>query len=191
MALQLLLLLYLLEAVVSQPYNCPEIATSELGDTSTHSTDGIVPPSFLPPAETSSPPALLIYEHQVTCSVAGTTPDTFQYLSVVVFFNCADQPSGALDCEDTFLGGVGNFTMQIELRCSPTGPNVEWIRGDFILADTPSTITAPADGSLATERDSQCGLCLKNSRSGTLLPGSVYDTESHCVGEFITSTVYI
>ena len=188
MALQiLLLLLYLPTAAASQPYNCPEITTNDLGYTTTHSTGSFAAMSLQPPGEGAALPAVLTYDHRVTCSVAGTVPDTFQYLSVVVFFNCADQPpqSGALDCADSVLGGEGNFTMQIELRCSPA---LKWIRGDDAVTGIPDTVTIPADGDLTTDWDTQCGLCYSNTRRNTAIIATAgYNTASHCVGEFITS----
>ena len=181
MVLAILLLLCISRAVVSQPFNCREVTVNELGNTTAHSTDGIVANSVRAAGDSGAAPAVLIYDHRVTCSVAGTVPGTFHYLSAVVTLNCADQPgSSALPCANSLsLGGEGDFTLQIELACS-AGP--QWVRGDDVGNLVGSTTTVPADGSLTTERDFQCGLCFSHVRRDARLNSSaVYDTESHCV----------
>ena len=101
------------------PHNCPLVTANELGSSDAHTDRGIIANALRALGDASDrQPSLQIYDHQVTCTVAGTATNTFQFLSVVVFFSCADQ-SGFGRCENfPMLSGPANYTMQFELHCA-------------------------------------------------------------------------
>ena len=168
-------------------HNCPLVTASELGSSDTHSDTGIISDALRGPGDASASPALRIFDHQVTCTVAGTAANTFHFLSVVVFFSCVYQ-AGSLDCADSpTLSGPGNFTAQFELHCiNINASTLEWTLGDDVGSLVDDTVTNPADGSLTTERDDQCKLCYsRRSRASRLTPTVQYDPDSHCVGKFL------
>ena len=195
MVLVLLLLLCVSMAIVSegsaQTENCPIITESELGNTTAHSNVGVVPTALTNSDGNPRRPALLIYDYQITCSVAGTAPETYQRLSIVVALNCLSRTSisGTLACDaaDSALGGEGNFTVQIDMRCTSTG----WKRGTGTIisleGDTPkNSLAIPANGTLDTALDSQCKLCVNNRlRESSLKLADVYNDESHCVCKLV------
>ena len=185
------LLLCVSAAVVSQgsaqTTNCPLITVSDLGSTTNHSNVGVVSNALRASGDgrDSPQPSLLIHDHEITCSVAGSAPDTYQHLSVVVLVNCADTGvQGTLPCTSSrLLGGEGNFTVQIELTCGVAG----WQRGASPSLGIGSnseenSLTVPANGTLDTALDSQCGLCASNTlRESAITAAVVYNNESHCV----------
>ena len=137
---------------------------------------------------------MLIYDYQITCSVAGTAPETYQRLSIVVALNCLSRTSisGTLACDAVVsaLGGEGNFTVQIDMRCTSTG----WKRGTGMIISLEGNIpinslAIPANGILDTALDSQCKLCVNNRlRESALTPEAVYNDESHCVCKLVVQT---
>ena len=186
----LILLLCVTAAVVSQgsAQNCPLITASELGSTTVASSDGIVPDSLRENTDgDAARPVLLIHDFQVTCSVAGNAPETYQRLSIVVALFCDGTASGAgiLACDDTSnpLGGAGNFTVQIDMICAGT----TWARGTgvAIVGNTvENTLAIPANGALSTDLDNQCRSCLNNRLRDISLGSVTYDVENHCVCKF-------
>ena len=179
----LLLVATLTSQSLAQLHNCELITESELGSTTTHSQDGIIPTALATGGGTNPDrPFILIRGYRVTCSVAGIAPDTYQYLSVVVSFSCADR--GGLPCISSIfplIDGEGDFTMQFELRCTSSK---EWTRGNDFTTTESSTISNPANGNLMTPHNRRCGLCLNNDERVLRLPTSVlYNTESHCACE--------
>ena len=188
---KLILLLCVSAAVVSQgsAQNCPIITASELGSTTVASSDGIVPDSLRENTDgDAARPVLLIYDFQVTCSVAGNAPETYQRLSIVVALFCdGTAPSGAgiLACDATSspLGGAGNFTVQIDMICEGT----TWARGtgvDIVGNTVENTLAIPANGALSTDRDFQCRSCINNRLRNETLGSVTYDVENHCVCKF-------
>ena len=176
----------------AQTENCPLITESELGNTTAHSNVGVVPTALTISDVNTVRPALLIYDYQITCSVAGTAPETYQRLSIVVALNCLGRISisGTLACDavDSALGGEGNFTVQIDMRCTSTG----WKRGTdtIIEGNTPkNSLEIPANGTLDTALDSQCKLCVNNRlRESALTSTAVYNDESHCVCKLVVQS---
>ena len=163
----LILLLCVSTAIFSQgsaqTENCPLITESELGSTTAHSNVGVVPTALTNSDGNADRPALLIYDYQITCSVAGTAPETYQRLSIVVALNCLTL---ACDAVDSALGEEGNFTVQIDMRCTSTG----WKRGTgttiSLEGDAPkNSLAIPANGTLDTALDSQCRHCVNNRLS--------------------------
>ena len=189
---KLILLLCVSAAVVSQgsAQNCPIITASELGSTTVASSDGIVPDSLRVNTDgDAARPVLLIYDFQVTCSVAGNAPETYQRLSIVVALFCDGGASGAgiLACDATSspLGGAGNFTVQIDMICDREGTT--WARGTGVAIignSVETTLAIPANGTLSTDRDFQCRSCLNNRIRGISLGTVTYDVENHCVCKF-------
>ena len=187
----LVLLLCVSTAIVSQgsaqTENCPLITESELGSTTAHSTVGVVPTALTSSHGNTDTPALLIYDYQITCSVAGTAPETYQRLSIVVALNCL-----TLACEaaDSALDGEGNFTVQIDMRCTSTG----WKRGTGTIitfeGNAPkNSLEIPANGTLDTALDSQCKRCVNNRlRESALTSKAVYNDESHCVCKLVVQS---
>ena len=166
--MMLIFLLCVSAAVVSQgsAQNCPLITASELGSTTVPSNVGVVPNSLRESTDgAAAKPVLLIYDYQITCSVAGNAPETYQRLSIVVALFCDGTASGAgiLACDATSnpLGGAGNFTVQIDMICEGT----TWARGtdvDIVGNTVPNTLAIPANGTLSTDRDFQCRSCINN-----------------------------
>ena len=161
--------------------DCPLITESELGSTAAHSNIGVIPVALQESGDGgTAQPFLLIRDFQITCTVAGNTPETFRYLSIVVFLNCADQNVG-LPCASSPLGSDGDFTVQIELRCGATG----WQRGtpvEIVGTTIPNTITVPANGNLDTVPDSQCAHCINNRLRDVAIVLTVpYNNKSHCI----------
>ena len=162
------------------------ITESELGSTTNHSNVGVIPTALQGSGDGGSAlsPSLLIHDYQITCSVAGIAPETYQHLSIVVAVNCVNTgAAGSLPCDETSspLGGEGNFTVQIDLICAGT----EWERGTagVGLSTRDNTLEIPAIGTLDTALDSKCGQCINNRlKESVLTPAAVYDAESHCVG---------
>ena len=187
---KLILLLCVSAAVVSQgsAQNCPIITASELGSTTVPSNVGVVPNSLRVDTDgDDARPVLLIHDFQITCSVAGNAPETYQRLSIVVALFCDGTASGAgiLACDATSspLGGAGNFTVQIDMICEGT----TWERGtgvDIIGTSVENTLAIPANGTLSTDRDFQCRSCLNNRIRGISLGTVTYDVENHCVCKF-------
>ena len=197
--MMLVLLLCVSTAIFSrgsaQTENCPLITESELGSTTAHSNVGVVPTALTNSDGNQLRSALLIYDYQITCSVAGTAPETYQRLSIVVALNCLSRTSisGTLACDvaDSALGGEGNFTVQIDMRCTSTG----WERGTgMIISPTEGNIpknslAIPANGTLDTALDSQCIHCVNNRlRESALTPEAVYNNESHCVCKLVVQS---
>ena len=194
----LVLLLCVSTAIVSQgsaqTENCPLITESELGSTTAHSNVGVVPTALQSSDGNQLRPALLIYDYQITCSVAGTAPETYQRLSIVVALNCLSRTSisGTLACDAVHgaLGGEGNFTVQIDMRCTSTG----WKRGTGTIIslegnNPKNSLEIPANGTLDTALDSQCKLCVNNRlRESALTPRAVYNDESHCVCKLVVQS---
>ena len=187
----LILLLCVSTAIFSQgsaqTENCPLITESELGSTTANSNVGVVPTALTNSDDNTDRPALLIYDYQITCSVAGTAPETYQRLSIVVALNCL-----TLACEaaDSALGGEGNFTVQIDMRCTSTG----WKRGTGTIisleGNAPkNSLEIPANGTLDTALDSQCKRCVNNRlRESALTSKAVYNNESHCVCKLVVQS---
>ena len=190
--MMLILLLCVSTVIVShgsaqKAQNCPLITESELGSTTAHSNVGVVPSALSEGDQLQ--PALLICDHQITCSAAGTAPETYQYLSIVVVINCIDRN---FPCASSMLGGEGNITMQIDLVCTGT----EWQRGTaglLALQNTLSnTLAIPANGTLDTALDSHCALCVNNRlRESALTSAVVYSDESHCACKLDTDDIIV
>ena len=191
----LILLLCVSTAIFSQgsaqTENCPLITESELGSTTANSKVGVVPTALTNSDDNTDRPALLIYDYQITCSVAGTAPETYQRLSIVVALNCLGRTSisGTLACDapDSALGGEGNFTVQIDMRCTSTG----WKRGTGTIISVEgnapkNSLEIPANETLDTAFDSQCKRCFNNRlRESALTSKAVYNDESHCVCKLV------
>ena len=194
----LVLLLRVSTAIVSQgsaqTKNCPLITESELGSTTAHSNVGVVPTAMTTSDGNPNRPALLIYDYQITCSVAGTAPETYQRLSIVVALNCLSRISisGTLVCDAVVsaLGGEGNFTVQIDMRCTSTG----WKRGAGMIISLEgnthkNSLAIPANGTLDTALDSQCRHCVNNRLMEFALTSTVvYNDESHCVCKLVVQS---
>ena len=194
----LVLLLCVSTAIVSQgsaqTENCPLITESELGSTTAHSNVGVVPIALQSPDVNQLRHVLLIYDYQITCSVAGTAPETYQRLSIVVALNCRGRTStsGTLPCDaaGSALGGEGNFTVQIDMRCTSTG----WKRGTGTIlsldGNAPkNSLAIPANATLDTALDSQCKRCVNNRlKESALTSTAVYNDESHCVCKLVVYT---
>ena len=192
----LILLLCVTAAVVSQgsAQNCPLVTASELGSTTVPSNVGVVPNALRENStDGAAKPVLLIYDYQITCSVAGIAPETYQRLSIVVAIFCDGTATGAgiLACDATSnpLGGAGNFTVQIDMICEGT----TWARGtglaNYNIGNTvPNTLEIPANGTLSTALDIQCRLCANNRLRDIYLTAAVtYNVENHCVCKFFFS----
>ena len=190
-----ILLLCVSTALVSQgsAQNCPLITESELGSTTIHSNIGVVPTALRDPGDGPTiSPLLLIYDFQITCSVAGTAPETYQRLSIVVAINClSTSQHGFARCNSLFspLGRDGNFTVQIDLTCTSSG----WERGAGLGITSvirENNLAIPANGSLDTVLDSQCSLCVNNRlRESALTPAAVYDDVNHCVCKLVIEQI--
>ena len=196
----LVLLLCVSTAIVlqgsAQTENCPLITESELGSTTAHSNVGVVPTALGLTNDDGDTvrPALLIYDYQITCSVAGTAPETYQRLSIVVALNCIGRTSIsdtlACDAVGSALGGEGNFTVQIDMRCTSTG----WKRGTGTIinleGNTPkNSLEIPANGTLDTALDRQCRHCVNNRlRESALTSKAVHNDESHCVCKLVVQS---
>lgn len=190
MSLLLRLLLCLSTAIVSQGgignvplYDCQEISVGDLGNTTGHSDSGVIATALRAGGDAGASPAVMLNDYQVTCSVAGSAPNTFHYHSVVVSFNCADQ-TGTLPCASSpLLSGPGDHTAQFELKCSNA---LQWELGDDHGNVAQFVVTNPADGNLTTGRDFQCGLCYSRMRRASQLPtGVTYGQETHCVSKCV------
>ena len=193
----ILSLLCVSAAVVSQgsAQNCPIITESDLGSTTVPSNVGVIPNALRENTDgAAARPALLIYDYQVTCSVAGIVPETYQRLSIVVALYCDGTTSGtgilACDATSNPLGGAGNFTVQIDMICTGT----TWARGtgiDIIGNTVPNTLAIPANGTLSTDLDNQCRSCINNRLRDISLGSVTYNVENHCVCKFFSMDTQI
>ena len=110
--------------------DCQILQISDLGDTTTPSSTGLLPASIL---RNGSPPLLQIHQLNIVCLSQGSVRDTYGSTSVVVHFFDEQRDS--------------NSTYQVEYRCE----NGTWRFETLILFPT---------ATLATQLRVDCAICI-------------------------------
>ena len=137
--------------------NCPPVEVSDLGSTTSLSTDGIVPAAFRSTNE-SSVPMVQILRHNVVCEVAGRWKDTVGQISVLVEYQCLGL--GCPGYNSSQPSNILNVTSQFQVKCVfPLDMYVSFIGyvatrgGGAIRVDN-------AVANFTTAIDRECGACV-------------------------------
>ena len=143
-------------ALRSSVGSCPPVEVSDLGNTTSLSTDGIVPATFRG-ADGSAAPMVRILRHNVVCEVAGRLKNTIGETSVLVEYECLGSGCPGYDANDPSM--VLTVIGQIQVQCRDT---------DMFLS--PSEVVVSGSGgnirvdnvvaNFTTTIDRQCGACV-------------------------------
>ena len=137
--------------------SCPPVEVSDLGSTTSLSTDGIVPATFRG-ADGSAAPMVQILRHNVVCEVAGRLKNTVGQISVLVEYQCLgpschgnnySQPSSIL-----------NVTSQFQIQCRNTDIFLLSNSGQIISGGGGATRVDNAAANFMTAIDRECGACV-------------------------------
>ena len=141
--------------------SCPPVEVSDLGSTTSLSTDGIVPATFRV-ADGSAAPMVQILRHNVVCEVAGRMKNTVGQISVLVEYKCLGPGCPSYDSSQP--SSILNVTSQLQVQCrdtdiflSPTGQVISGVgntRVDNIVANFTTAI------------DRECGACVDPATGG-------------------------
>ena len=150
---------------------CPAIQESELGNTTTPGTSGLIADAITL-GDSGSVPDILVLDSQTVCLAVGPTRDLYRYVSVVVSFNCSGSlaPGNALGISTC----DGELTVQFDFECV-AGP--QWQRAVTLGGDN---VFNPADGSLTTSLRTDCSFCVDPTIAGSF--GLTVDMATHCAG---------
>ena len=145
---------------------CSLIQGSELGRKDTASTEGLISEAFAVQSGDNNAgqrPLVLLLGYNVVCLAAGSTRDTYRFVSVVANFSCNGTQS---ECDGNTL------LSQFEFGCVDGGSGSEW--SPSIQGSTVDIRTTPADGTLNTSARTDCAICISPTRS------NLANNTNHC-----------
>ena len=149
--------------------SCAPINIDDLGNTTTFSTDGLIPNALPTAGETTNPVPARIFNYTIVCDASGMNRSTSSFVSVVVQFQC-DFPSGSgtlEPCDRTTM-----VTRQYQFSC---------IIGDWnaIISGVDTFVqTLSPNTTLTTPLDNQCRRCIDDRQNSNA------DPITHCEREF-------
>ena len=180
-------LMYLFILTMSLVYfanaSCPSITVNDLGNTTTFSSDGLVPLAVRLPGEAVDPiPVRIIAYHNIVCDASGTSRNTFTFVSVLVQFQCnvsINMRTGTLAVCD----GTTMVIRQYQFSCSNLDGQIMWnavVAGSNLFVQTlnpTATFTTPIDN--------QCRRCIDDRQS----TNANIDPTTHCQGELKSAII--
>ena len=114
--IMLLLLLCAVLSLTRGQDECPEIQESDLGNTTTPGTSGLIAEALGEPSQT---PNILVLQANIVCLGAGPTRGRYRYASVVASYTCTGSVSQG-SC-------TGEITLsQFDYECADVGSGPEW-----------------------------------------------------------------
>ena len=146
---------------------CSLIQGGMLGRTDTASTEGLISEAFVVQSGDNNAgqrPLVLLLGYNVVCLAAGSTRDTYQFVSVVANFSCSGTQS---ECDGNTL------LSQFEFGCVNGGSGSEW--SPSIQGSAVGIRTTPADGTLNTSTRTDCAICISPTRS------NLANNTNHCL----------
>ena len=136
--------------------DCPLLQSSDLGNTTSPSTNGLIAVSLMALEEEDGTPSVHLMDHQIVCLALGSGKDLYRMVSVIARFTSSG--------EDALVS-----TMQFHFECD----NGTWsnnVSGDYENAVSNSSTL---EGNLTTALRRDCRLCTDSILSSP---------EEHCVG---------
>ena len=163
-------------ALRSSVGSCSPVEVSDLGSTTSLSTDGIVSAAFLS-ADGSDPPMVQILRHNVVCEVAGRLKDTVGEISMLVEYQCLGPscPGYNFSQPSNILNVISQF--QVQCRDTDMFPSSS---GGVISGGGGNTRVDNAAANFTTAIDRQCGACV-DPATGTIGNGN-NDPVTFCGG---------
>ena len=138
--------------------SCPSVEVSDLGSTTSLSTDGIVSAAFLS-ADGSDPPMVQILRHSVVCEVAGRLKNTVGQISVLVEYQCLGPSCPGYNFSQPSNNIILNVTSQFQVQCRGTDMFLSSY-GGVISGGGGNTRVDNAAANFTTTIDRQCGACV-------------------------------
>ena len=141
---------------------CSMVTESDLGNTTTPSTNGLISDAFTVSGDNVPNPLVQLLAYHIVCQVVAPTRGMYRYFSVIANY--------------TANGEFGSS--QFDFGCNQQG---EW--SSVVAGSTDFAITTPPDGDFETTPRIDCGLCISPQQFSR----SVLDT--HCVRKLPTVTL--
>jgi len=142
---------------INAQMDCPPLESSDLGNVSSLSTNGLIAASLMAIEEEDSSPSIQLMNHQVVCLAQGSGRGLYRMVSVIASF---------MSTGDNKLVS----TMQFHFECDD-GAWSNNVMGSFENAVSNTSL----EGSLTTALRRDCQLCTDFISSSP---------EEHCVGMF-------
>ena len=138
------LALVILLALLSSPsatngQGCPELQSSDLGDTTAASTVGLLADTLMSVNGLTANPSVQILESNTVCLSQAPLKDTYTYTSVVI----------------RYTADGNEVTSQVEFKCIEG----EWMTG--------STVESSPEATLTTALKTECILCFNPGEAST------------------------
>ena len=138
----LVILLALLSSTsATNGQGCPELQSSDLGDTTAASTVGLLADTLMSVNMLAANPSVQILESNTVCLSQGPLKDTYTYTSVVV----------------RYTADGNEATSQVEFEC--IGGRGEWMTGSAVESSPEATLT--------TALKTECILCFNPGEAST------------------------
>ena len=134
--------------------SCPPVGVLDLGSTTSLSTDGIVPATFLI-ADGSVVPMVRILRHNVVCEVAGRLKNTIGETSVLVEYECLGSGCPGYDSNNPSM--VLTVISQLQVQCRDTDM---FLSLSGVVISGGATRVDNAVANLTTVIDRECGACV-------------------------------
>ena len=125
--------------------------------------------------DASTDPVITIADFEVVCGAYAQQEGFLRGVSVVVEYTC----SGHSNCPS------GTVTEQIESACS----SGSWTNNVGGTTDSSRTRTTAPTATLSTTARDDCSFCFSEPLADDAGAGVTTDSETHCVGEWITGSV--
>ena len=133
---------------------------SDLGSTTSLSTDGIVPATFRG-ADGSTAPMIQILRHSVVCEVAGRLKNTISETSVLVEYECLGSGCPGYDANNPSM--VLTVTSQLQVQCRDTDM---FLSSSGVVVSGGGGNTRVDNAAANTAIDRECGACVDPATGG-------------------------
>ena len=174
-------LLALISFTNAQSQSCPPITISDLGSTTSFSSDGLVAEGIVPQGESVPSIPVRIMNYTIVCDASGNRRDTSSYVSVVVQCQCDYSSTNPTltDCDGSTI-----VTRQYQFQCIERNGGIVWAA--VVGGNTFFVQTLDPTATLSTPLANQCRRCIDDQQSSST---SVDDT-THCNREFKSVIIF-
>ena len=135
--------------------SCSPVEVSDLGNTTSLSTEGLVPATFRG-ADGSDVPMVQILRHNVVCEVAGRLKNTVGKISVLVEYECLGPRCPGYDANNPSM--VLTVISQFQVQCRDTDMFLS--SSGVVITGGGATRVDNAVANFTTAIDRECGACV-------------------------------
>ena len=176
------ILLALISFTNAQSQSCPPITISDLGSTTSFSSDGLVAEGIVPPGEAVVSIPVRVMNHTIVCDASGNRRDTSSYVSVVVQYQC---DYSSTNPTLTVCNGNTIVIRQYQFQCIDRSGQLVWAAS--VSGSTFFVQTLNPTATLSTPLANQCRRCIDDQQSPS---NTNIDDTTHCDREFKSVIIF-